>query len=340
MRFISKGALHLHTTYSDGTGTIPQIAEDAKRAGLDWIIITDHNNLAGLHNNEEGWYDGVAVIIGEEVTPDDGDHYLAFGLTDTIPASKNPHEYINAVKEQGGIGFVAHPDESLSRKNKYRPLRWSDWNIRGFDGIEIWNYSSDWVDNYNKRLNFYNLLLKNHLLKGPTDNVLQWWDYINNENGEVTAAIGGLDTHAFNVGIFTIFPYYDSFKTVTNYLILREKLSSDFDEAKKQIFNALKCGNNIIVNRIWTKNHDNFSFRVKTGDLDIFPGERVSFKEAEKLEIKLPQKAVIRVIRNGRILVEEKSAGVELENLEPGKYRFEAYFKKRPWVFSNPVICE
>ena len=49
MKYISKGAFHLHSTYSDGTGTIPEIVRDAKKAGLDWIIITDHNCLAGYH---------------------------------------------------------------------------------------------------------------------------------------------------------------------------------------------------------------------------------------------------------------------------------------------------
>ncbi len=340
MKFISKGALHLHTTYSDGTGTISQIAGDAKKAGLEWIIITDHNNLTGLHNNEEGWHDGVAVIIGEEITPELGDHYLAFGLTEAIPAFEDPQKSINAVKDQGGIGFVAHPDENLFRKNEYPPLRWSDWSIRGFDGIEIWNYTSDWIDNYDKRLNFYNLLIKERLLKGPTRNVLQWWDELNNENGEITAAIGGLDTHAFNVGLLTIFPYYDTFKTVTNYLILREELASDFTEAKKQILKALKCGNNFIVNRVWNKSRDNFSFSIITKNHEIFPGEKVSFAEAWKLMVKLPQKARIRIIHNGKIILEKETRTIELDKPAPGKYRFEAYLKNRPWIFSNPIICE
>lgn len=340
MKFISKGGLHLHTTHSDGTGTIPQIAQDAKKAGLDWIIITDHNNLTGLHNNEEGWYDGLAVIVGEEITPEKSNHYLAFGLSEAIPPSANPTESIEAVKAQGGIGFVAHPDESTIRKNDYRPLRWLDWNVRGFDGIEIWNFTSDWIDNYDKKLNLYNLMIKNQLLTGPTDKVLRWWDEVNNENGEITSAVGGLDTHAFNVGPLVIFPYYDSFNTITNYLLLREKLSTDFEKAKKQIFKALKAGNNMIVNRIWNNSHDDFIFSVKTKTHEVLPGEKVSINQAKKLVVKLPQRARIRLINNGNLVTQKHTNELDLHELAPGKYRFEAYFKNRPWVFSNPIICE
>ena len=35
--------LHMHTTYSDGHGTHADLAEAALRAGLDAIIVTDHN---------------------------------------------------------------------------------------------------------------------------------------------------------------------------------------------------------------------------------------------------------------------------------------------------------
>ncbi len=53
MKTTCKGAIHIHTTHSDGTSTIKEIAKAAKKAGLEWIIITDHNNLKGLR--EEGW---------------------------------------------------------------------------------------------------------------------------------------------------------------------------------------------------------------------------------------------------------------------------------------------
>ncbi len=322
MKHISKGSLHLHTNYSDGTGTIDEIARDAVKAGLDWIIITDHNTLAGLHNSEEGWYDGLAVIVGDEISPDTCNHYLALGINEEISPELPPEKVIEKVKAQEGFGFVAHPDESLTRKNHHRPLRWMDWGIRGFDGIEIWNYLSDWTDNYNEKNAIYSALARNYIIKGPTPKTLNWWDEVNNETDEIIPGIGGADSHAFKVKCFKIFPYIDTFKTITNYLYLEKELSKDFNQAKKQILNSLKAGDNIIVNRHWTKKPDNnLLFTVQD----------------KKLLIKIPQKAHIKVFRSGELIIEKKTEELSIEDLTPGKYRFEAYYKGKPWIFSNPI---
>ena len=37
--------LHMHTVYSDGTGTHKDIAHAAIKTGLDAVIVTDHNVL-------------------------------------------------------------------------------------------------------------------------------------------------------------------------------------------------------------------------------------------------------------------------------------------------------
>ena len=48
--------VHLHSTYSDGTGTVPQIARAAKHAGVDVVLLTDHDTLAAKERGEEGWH--------------------------------------------------------------------------------------------------------------------------------------------------------------------------------------------------------------------------------------------------------------------------------------------
>jgi predicted metal-dependent phosphoesterase TrpH len=45
--------LHMHTPYSDGTGTHEDIAQAALRAGIDAVIVTDHNVYV---NGPEDYY--------------------------------------------------------------------------------------------------------------------------------------------------------------------------------------------------------------------------------------------------------------------------------------------
>ena len=47
------GNLHMHSTYSDGSLDIEDIAARAAQAGLDFIIITDHYTLKGLYEKRK-----------------------------------------------------------------------------------------------------------------------------------------------------------------------------------------------------------------------------------------------------------------------------------------------
>ncbi len=53
------GNMHIHTRYSDGEKLHAEIAQDAITAGLDFIIITDHNTyvtgVEGYYKNRECW---------------------------------------------------------------------------------------------------------------------------------------------------------------------------------------------------------------------------------------------------------------------------------------------
>ena len=39
-----RGVMHVHTRRSDGTGTLDEVAAAAQRAGLTFVIITDHGD--------------------------------------------------------------------------------------------------------------------------------------------------------------------------------------------------------------------------------------------------------------------------------------------------------
>ncbi|MFN2128344.1 MAG: PHP domain-containing protein, partial [Anaerolineales bacterium] len=106
------GCIHIHSVYSDGTGTIAGISKTAVQSGLDYIMMTDHNNLKALKNGEERWYGPVLTIIGYEINDiDDANHYLAFGLQEEVDKNLPAPEYVRRVGKDGGFGIIAHPDE-------------------------------------------------------------------------------------------------------------------------------------------------------------------------------------------------------------------------------------
>ena len=196
-KYNSVGAIHIHSVYSDGTGNIDSISKAAKKAGLDWIIVTDHNSF----DIEEGIYNGVYVIKGEEISPKNENHYLALGINEYIQPSDNAQHNIEAVKLNGGFGFAAHPEESDCRRNSHQPIKWTNKNIIP-DGVEIWNWFSEWADNLDDGNIFsliYSYLFKNKLVKSANSNVLFWWDNLNNVSEKIVPAIGGIDAHALKI---------------------------------------------------------------------------------------------------------------------------------------------
>src|SRR6188472_49871 len=71
--------VHLHTTYSDGTATVGEVVAAARAAGVDLVLLTDHDSVEARRDGWDGRHDGVFVLVGTEVSPKRG-HYLAFGV--------------------------------------------------------------------------------------------------------------------------------------------------------------------------------------------------------------------------------------------------------------------
>ena len=66
------GAIHVHTTYSDGDGTFDDVADTAARCGLDFIMMSDHDTIQSRTDGKEGWRDGTLVLVEQEVSPREG----------------------------------------------------------------------------------------------------------------------------------------------------------------------------------------------------------------------------------------------------------------------------
>jgi len=74
-----RGVIHIHTTYSEGAGTPEEVLNAAKLAGLDFIIISDHNSMEYWEKDRKINTLTPLLLMGVEISTKDG-HLLGLGL--------------------------------------------------------------------------------------------------------------------------------------------------------------------------------------------------------------------------------------------------------------------
>ena len=143
---LGRADLHMHSTYSDGTGTIEQILDYAQnRTNLDVIAITDHDVIEGSLRTRDLWQRGnyrFDFIVGEEISTLSG-HLLALFVEKRIQPGLSMERSIDLIHEQGGMAVIAHPLHPLFRHSCPRTVldRIHASKDVWLDGIETWNAS-------------------------------------------------------------------------------------------------------------------------------------------------------------------------------------------------------
>lgn len=132
------GAWHVHSRVSDGTADRDAIAAAAARAGLRFVVFTDHGD--GTRRPEPPRYaHGVLLLDAVEISTNGG-HYIALDMRHApFPLGGEASAVIEDVRRLGGFGIAAHP---YSAKDD---LAWRDWDAP-FDGLEWLNADSEWRD--------------------------------------------------------------------------------------------------------------------------------------------------------------------------------------------------
>ena len=107
-----KVVTHVHTKYShDSMMPFCLLYWKCRRAGIDYIAITEHNNIDGAkafaaYCKKRGGK--LKVILGEEVMTDSGE-IIGLYIHENIKPMMTPEETIREIKRQGGIVYVPHP---------------------------------------------------------------------------------------------------------------------------------------------------------------------------------------------------------------------------------------
>ena len=132
------GAYHVHSNRSDGHGDRAQIAAAAAKAGLTFVIVTDHGD--GTRPPDPAAYiNGVLLLDAVEISTDEG-HVVALDMRRApYPLGGAGDAVVDDIHRLGGLAIAAHPDSPKAA------LRWSSRDAL-IDGLEWINADSEWRD--------------------------------------------------------------------------------------------------------------------------------------------------------------------------------------------------
>ena len=332
------GAVHIHTRDSDGSKTHSEIIDIARKLHLDFLIFTDHMTMK--HREIEGWHNHLLALVGYEIhDPEDKNHYLAFDVDRVVPEGLTAPEYVRKVRDQKGIGIIAHPDE-IREKNDIPAYPWTAWGeVKNFDGIEVWNHMSAWLEGMDKNHKLKAFLHPRSSLTAPSKQTLEHWDRAAMQRRVI--GIGSLDAHAAEYYLgpirLTIFPYKVQLQSIrTHVLTTRPLLTDDFPGSKKQFYRSVRNARLFISNYRWGNARD-FRFWCESKRQYAFVGGAMRYHPSIVFKVSSPAPGTIRMVYRGKVVEEVKGSSAEFPVREDGPYRVEVLKDGVGWIYSNHI---
>lgn len=353
-----KGLINVHTQKSLGSGTIPQINEEAKSAGADFILYTDLNIFDNAPNPDA--YDGrLLVLSGIKYSYLDSrlifyspsDKNLGYSLGDAQTALADLISQDPAVRNDSLV-LLTHPF--------LRGFEWSgDWPD-GFDGIEIlntksmaaraWSYSkisSVWtlfIYPFNPQLALFRLFLEPSKELGLLDQL---------SLKKKVIAFAGSEASARAIpwaGYLIRFPsYHKTFELLSQHVLLESELTGNLQQDKMKIFDALKKGQFYICLDLLGDPRGFYTYL--TNGKEVFPmGSQLKWTKNLTLKAKLPEKPKaffeMVVFKNGQRFKTFNQPEFEIPIDGPGVYRLQVRIAQRfplpdatkwiTWIYGNP----
>ncbi len=301
---------HIHTQFSfDSLGKPSDIKKAMEENNIDYVFITDHNNMDYKHFETENVFAGI-----EKNTPD-GRMLLLGG---ELPVISHPHNFEFEHYKWKGEFKKEYLYEAIVPKDAF-----------------VWN----------KKLAIA-VFLKNLLIYPITRRLVHKWNsfiplqewmklYFSRARGE--NLIGGLDLHIKLVyQEHTHGPmipsYRDGFRWLRNIVYSRKSLTN-----KEEVLNALKNGNLYIsIN----ENEGDFYAKDDKGNVYLL-GEKLPLNAKVFCKVNGKNKVVILKHENKPIVITEKTT-FSYRLKDKGYYHFEVYeydFKVKNRYFGfRPVI--
>lgn len=343
--------LHMHSRYSDGSGTHKEIAQAAMRAGIDAVIVTDHNIYVG---GPAGYFQEgdrrLLLMVGEEIHDQarqpQKNHLLVFGAQRELATyAYDPQQLLDMVDKAGGLAFIAHPVDPAAPSVNEGDISWVDWNVQGFTGLELWNGFSEFKPRIKSKLHAVFYAFSPHrIARGPLPEAIHRWDELLN-SGRKIVAIGGSDAHSNRMHLGPlrrrIFPYEFHFHCINTHVFLPRLLGTDAEVDTKMILDALRQGHCFIGYDLPSSTR-NFSFTAHVMQGTALMGDEINNRGGVTFKIRLPKRSECVLLKNGkRMRTWRNSDQCTYITSEPGVYRVEVDIfylgRKRGWIYSNPI---
>ena len=350
-----RGVFHVHSVESDGGGTAEEIAEAARGADLDFVILTDHGD--GTKTTPPLYIDDVLILNGVEISTDGG-HYIALGMPQTpYPLGGDAKGVVEDVRRLGGFGVVAHP---------YSPreeLRWRDFTLP-VDAIEWINGDSQWrgaglVSLVSASLHYWLRPVGslNLLLYRPVDTMNMWNAMASNRH---VTGLAGLDAHArlatgtgvegYTGGIIFRFPWYeDLFQLFGLQVKLDRPLTKNAETDGRFVLASLQAGQFYSSVESQATPSQFIFFGTRPDGTTVEMGDTTPGTQDLNLvaTVAAPAGAVIRLLQNGTTVAESKD--LEITHAVSASnsfavYRVEVYLSENhaiseaPWLVSSPIF--
>jgi len=355
---IARGAIHVHTARSDGAGTPERVAGAAHRAGLDFVVLTDHGD-ATRPPDPPRYVEGVLLIDAVEISTTDG-HLIALGLPQApYRLAGDARDVLEDVQRLGGFGIAAHPDSPKAE------LQWRDWKSP-VDGLEWLNVDSEWRDE--SRMALSRALLTYWVRPGETlaslldrpSRTFERWDVLAVTRPVV--AVAGLDAHAriplagqsdVDEGRSIGLPSYESsFRALSQSVVLQRPLGRTTASALRDasaVLSAVREGNvYTVVDGLAGPARLDFHALVEGARIEM--GKSIAGGRPVQLvaTVTPPVRGIsIVLIGNGKELARTDDGARLATTQRPGEtpaaYRVEVRLPEAPgtppvpWIVSNPI---
>lgn len=351
------GLMHVHTNRSDGLYAPGVVAAAAARAGLRFLVFTDHGNATRTPDPPE-YRSGVLCLDAVEISTRGG-HYLALDMDAApYPLGGEARDVVEDVARLGGFGVAAHPDSPKSE------LRWAEWTAP-IDAVEIINPDTSWRvrladGSWQSRFMLLAALLTypvrssetiGRLLTDPSTGRSQWEALI---EGRPVVALAGVDAHA-KLELRTLDPgdnryslpipgYESSFRALSVRVHPDKPWSGDADADAQTLIRALRRGHLYTVVDAWAT-PPAFEFTATRAGRIAHEGDEIGGTGPITLQVRsnLPPRFSTTVWQGSRVLTEGRTeqtftvpAG-EAAHVYRVEIRSDDHRDGPPWILSNPI---